>query len=67
MKIGMLLQEDRVFGPEDELRVILEDLSKRKNDSQQRSWALHEDFHIIEKLLTKLLKLLVWRFLFYSH
>ncbi|XP_065060332.1 NCK-interacting protein with SH3 domain-like [Rhopilema esculentum] len=50
--------EDIVFGPEDELRVILEDLSKRKDDSQQRSWALHEDYHIIEKLLTKLLKLL---------
>lgn len=48
-----------MFGPEDELRVILDDLSKRKDDSQQRSWALHEDYHVIQSLLTKLLKILV--------
>jgi len=52
------VQESKTFGPEDELRVILDDLSKRKDDSQQRSWALHEDYHIIQNLLTRLLKLL---------
>ena len=41
------------------MRIILDDLSKRKDDSQQRSWALHEDFHIIQSLLNKLLKILV--------
>eukprot|EP00794_Sanderia_malayensis_P010019 gene10019-11042_t len=46
------------IGSEHELHIILDELSKRKNDSQQRSWALHEDFHAIQQLLTKLLKIL---------
>lgn len=38
---------------------LLEELRACKDDEQQRSWALHEDEHIIAAHLTDLLELLV--------
>ena len=41
------------------LHVIFTELTARKDDSQQRSWALHEDEVIITQLLEELLSILV--------
>lgn len=42
-----------------ELIRILDELTEHKEDSQQRSWAVHEDKGILHKLLKELLTLLV--------
>ena len=38
---------------------ILDELTEHKEDSQQRTWAVHEDEGIIFKLLKELLSILV--------
>lgn len=38
---------------------ILDELTEHKEDSQQRTWAVHEDEGIIYKLLKELLSILV--------
>jgi len=38
---------------------ILDELTEHKEDSQQRTWAVHEDEGIICKLLKELLSILV--------
>lgn len=38
---------------------ILDELTEHKEDSQQRTWAVHEDEGIISKLLKELLSILV--------
>lgn len=38
---------------------ILDELTEHKEDSQQRTWAVHEDEGIIHKLLKNLLGILV--------
>lgn len=46
---------------EQRLEVIFSDLARHRDDSQQRSWALHEDHALIACYLEELLKILVWR------
>ena len=41
------------------LSVIFSELTACKDDSQQRSWALHEDEAIIQEYLQELLSILV--------
>ena len=38
---------------------ILDELTEHKEDSQQRTWAVHEDEGILHKLLKNLLSILV--------
>ena len=38
---------------------ILDELTEHKEDSQQRTWAVHEDEEIICKLLNELMNILV--------
>ena len=38
---------------------ILDELTEHKDDSQQRTWAVHEDEGILHKLLKELLSILV--------
>jgi hypothetical protein len=45
------------------LEVIFSELTACKDDSQQRSWALHEDEAIIHEYLQELLSILVWTLL----
>ena len=40
------------------LESVLQQLAAVKDDNQQRNWALHEDEHIIESALRRLLDLL---------
>lgn len=42
-----------------QLMGILNELTEHKEDSQQRTWAVHEDEGIIRKLLKNLLSILV--------
>ena len=42
----------------DRLREVLDRLTEHKEDSQQRNWAVHEDFEVIKGLLDSLLKTL---------
>lgn len=44
---------------EQRLEVILGDLARHVDDSQQRSWALYEDHSLIACYLEELLKILV--------
>jgi hypothetical protein len=44
---------------EQRLEVIFSDLARHTDDSQQRSWALHEDHALISCYLEELLKILV--------
>lgn len=46
---------------EQRLEVIFSDLARHRDDSQQRSWALHEDHALIACYLEELLKILVRR------
>jgi len=47
---GLLSSED-----ETKLRAVLDELTQHKEDSQQRNWAVHEDFQTIKDLLNQLL------------
>lgn len=40
--------------------MIFADLARRKDDAQQRSWALYEDEGVIRCYLEELLHILVW-------
>ena len=40
--------------------VIFADLARRKDDAQQRSWALYEDEDVMRCYLEELLHVLVW-------
>lgn len=40
--------------------MIFADLARRKDDAQQRSWALYEDEDVIRCYLEELLHILVW-------
>jgi len=47
---GLLSSEDEI-----KLRAVLDELTQHKEDSQQRNWAVHEDFQTIKDLLNQLL------------
>ena len=42
------------------LHGLVQELVKCKEDSQQRSWALHEDEAVITKCLKDVVSILVW-------
>lgn len=44
---------------EAKFRDILDQLVAHKEDSQQRNWAVHEDFHVIKELLENLVTTMV--------
>ena len=46
---------------------VLQQLAAHKEDNQQRNWALHEDEHIIESALRRLLDLLHSRYAWSRH
>nr|XP_046196437.1 NCK-interacting protein with SH3 domain-like isoform X2 [Oncorhynchus gorbuscha] len=52
------LPQGQVCHDEQRLEVILGDLARHFDDSQQRSWALHEDHSLIACYLEELLKIL---------
>ncbi|XP_010879262.1 NCK-interacting protein with SH3 domain [Esox lucius] len=52
------LPQGQVCHDEQRLEVILSDLARHVDDSQQRSWALHEDHSLIACYLEELLKIL---------
>ena len=53
------LPQGQVCHDEQRLEVIFTDLARHRDDSQQRSWALHEDHQLIACYLEELLKILV--------
>ena len=53
------LPQGQVCHDEQRLEVIFSDLARHRDDSQQRSWALHEDHALISCYLEELLKILV--------
>ncbi|XP_041748121.1 NCK-interacting protein with SH3 domain isoform X1 [Coregonus clupeaformis] len=53
-----VLPQGQVCHDEQRLEVILGDLARHIDDSQQRSWALHEDHSLIACYLEELLKIL---------
>ncbi|CAB1315367.1 unnamed protein product [Coregonus sp. 'balchen'] len=53
-----VLPQGQVCHDEQRLEVILGDLARHVDDSQQRSWALHEDHSLIACYLEELLKIL---------
>uniref|UniRef100_A0A8C7UWN8 NCK interacting protein with SH3 domain n=1 Tax=Oncorhynchus mykiss TaxID=8022 RepID=A0A8C7UWN8_ONCMY len=53
-----VLPQGQVCHDEQRLEVILGDLARHFDDSQQRSWALHEDHSLIACYLEELLKIL---------
>ncbi|KAL0978063.1 hypothetical protein UPYG_G00165450 [Umbra pygmaea] len=53
-----VLPQGQVCHDEQRLEVILADLARHVDDSQQRSWALHEDHALIACYLEELLKIL---------
>lgn len=53
------MPQGQVCHDEQRLEVILGDLARHFDDSQQRSWALHEDHSLIACYLEELLKILV--------
>lgn len=55
------LPQGQVCHDEQRLEVIFSDLARHRDDSQQRSWALHEDHALIACYLEELLKILVRR------
>lgn len=57
--LGGALPRGQVCHDEQRLEVIFDDLARRRDDSQQRSWALHEDHALIACYLEELLKILV--------
>lgn len=56
---GSALPRGQVCHDEQRLEVIFSDLARHRDDSQQRSWALHEDHAVIACYLEELLKILV--------
>ncbi|XP_078400002.1 NCK-interacting protein with SH3 domain isoform X2 [Cetorhinus maximus] len=56
--LSSALPRGQVCQDEQRLEVIFTDLARHKNDSQQRSWALHEDESIISCYLEELLGIL---------
>lgn len=52
------LPQGQVCHDEQRLEVIFDDLARHREDSQQRSWALHEDHALIACYLEELLKIL---------
>ncbi|XP_077583458.1 NCK-interacting protein with SH3 domain [Stigmatopora nigra] len=56
--LGATLPRGQVCHDEQRLEVIFDDLGRRRDDSQQRSWALHEDHALIACYLEELLKIL---------
>ncbi|KAK5912480.1 hypothetical protein CesoFtcFv8_002349 [Champsocephalus esox] len=52
------LPQGQVCHDEQRLEVIFSDLARHQGDSQQRSWALHEDHALIACYLEELLKIL---------
>ncbi|XP_078065420.1 NCK-interacting protein with SH3 domain isoform X4 [Mustelus asterias] len=59
--LSSALPRGQVCQDEQRLEVIFADLARHKNDSQQRSWALHEDESIISCYLEELLGILEHR------
>ncbi|XP_061730235.1 NCK-interacting protein with SH3 domain-like [Nerophis ophidion] len=55
---GAVLPRGQVCHDEQRLEVIFGDLTRHRDDSQQRSWALHEDHALIACYLEELLKIL---------
>lgn len=56
--LGTALPQGQVCHDEQRLEVIFGDLARHREDSQQRSWALHEDHTLIACYLEELLKIL---------
>ncbi|KAM7422612.1 hypothetical protein PAMA_010582 [Pampus argenteus] len=56
--LGAALPQGQVCHDEQRLEVIFSDLVRHRDDSQQRSWALHEDHALIACYLEELLKIL---------
>ncbi|XP_069793009.1 NCK-interacting protein with SH3 domain isoform X1 [Narcine bancroftii] len=56
--LSSALPQGQVCQDEQRLEVIFTDLARHKNDTQQRSWALHEDESIISCYLEELLGIL---------
>uniref|UniRef100_A0A671YMT7 NCK interacting protein with SH3 domain n=1 Tax=Sparus aurata TaxID=8175 RepID=A0A671YMT7_SPAAU len=58
LDLGAGLPQGQVCHDEQRLEVIFSDLARHRDDSQQRSWALHEDHALIACYLEELLKIL---------
>ncbi|KAK2862106.1 hypothetical protein Q5P01_001639 [Channa striata] len=56
--LSAALPQGQVCYDEQRLEVIFSDLARHRDDSQQRSWALHEDHALIACYLEELLKIL---------
>ncbi|XP_051932614.1 NCK-interacting protein with SH3 domain-like [Hippocampus zosterae] len=56
--LGAALPRGQLCHDEQRLEVIFGDLARHRDDSQQRSWALHEDHALIACYLEELLKIL---------
>ncbi|KAK7916651.1 hypothetical protein WMY93_012412 [Mugilogobius chulae] len=56
--LSAALPQGQVCHDEQRLEVIFSDLARHREDSQQRSWALHEDHALIACYLEELLKIL---------
>ncbi|KAF3689874.1 NCK-interacting protein with SH3 domain 54 kDa VacA-interacting protein [Channa argus] len=56
--LSSALPQGQVCHDEQRLEVIFGDLARHRDDSQQRSWALHEDHALIACYLEELLKIL---------
>ncbi|KAM4612892.1 NCK-interacting protein with SH3 domain isoform 2-T2 [Polymixia lowei] len=56
--LSSALPQGQVCHDEQRLEVIFSDLARHRDDSQQRSWALHEDHALIACYLEELLKIL---------
>ncbi|KAJ3602898.1 hypothetical protein NHX12_030643 [Muraenolepis orangiensis] len=56
--LSAALPQGQVCYDEQRLEVIFSDLARHRDDSQQRSWALHEDHALISCYLEELLKIL---------
>ncbi|TDH14025.1 hypothetical protein EPR50_G00039390 [Perca flavescens] len=56
--LSAALPQGQVCHDEQRLEVIFSDLTRHRDDSQQRSWALHEDHALIACYLEELLKIL---------
>lgn len=54
------LPSGQICHDQQRLEVIFADLARRKDDAQQRSWALYEDEGVIRCYLEELLHILVW-------
>ncbi|XP_038135842.1 NCK-interacting protein with SH3 domain-like isoform X2 [Cyprinodon tularosa] len=58
LDLSAALPQGQVCHDEQRLEVIFSDLTRHRDDSQQRSWALHEDHALIACYLEELLKIL---------